>query len=899
MLGVGSVGAVPAGAAGTASAPRGSVVPQLHTAIVERLRARIELCRRHHSTCETRYRRGQAETSDREREATLQLLSIVQQGPGNRKTKGTRSGTQHALEYSRVNGEQKPRISSDAESKLSTRIALQGSLRRKIEGPSGYTPKQNGLSCMGTTPDFKRVRMETISLLPSSSAVDSGQSQSLGGPLSLSHTLQPKDPFMMPLGVGSDLFNMTLRDVKKEPADIQTCGHSLTDPAMAVFEFKDEAGGPIDPELQDLFDELTKSVPPLNDLELEKMLKQDDEFGLDLGRPSSASAAHPCPHLDKPIKTEYSPDFGQVPGSSPQLRPASAGPSFSMATTALATSPAVLGHMARGHVSQASATASRGLPAWPEISHAEQLKQMAANQQPKQPPNALIHHQQHNQAARLQNWPSAMDPNSNPFGQEIIATPSLLRQPGIGPQSSGQGKGVANCLFKPSGYNQTNSTDIKALRTRPRLNFTTKASTITSHVAGSQSKPSIQNPESRSEAICSCVVLQFASISWTVPCTSCTLQSSYQSYSNQDVNSNPAVMHYQSYSNQDVNSNPSYSNPDEKFNTQDQFNRHLTRPPPDYKHPQGAVGVQHSNLYPGTNSLQLKCIFTEHFKLSHTIMCTGLTSSPVMSNGSDQSHIQALSCHMHNGQRVKVVPNSGDRRFHVRSDPHSSPLEVQTCASKLHQQPNSQVQIAIHQNKPQFQGSNTQVVTFQSGIVSTTQHSRTSASQDTPLGQGLDGITTPMSRETSWGTAPEKSRTLPVLDVKRHQSTATPQSDQTNGHFGQRPPFGPPNQVAPLSGQIPLNSASRSSVPRASHVRIHTLPGIGSLNQSSPEQQGPGTFQNSQAGRLTFDFLQDGDNTLPGINADSDFIDSLLKSTSGNDDWMKDINLEEILGGQS
>ncbi|KAK1786380.1 hypothetical protein P4O66_018071 [Electrophorus voltai] len=713
-------------------------------------------------------------------------------------------------------------------------LELQGSLRRKIEGPSGYTPKQNGLSCMGTTPDFKRVRMETISLLPSSSAVDSGQSQSLGGPLSLSHTLQPKDPFMMPLGVGSDLFNMTLRDVKKEPADIQTCGHSLTDPAMAVFEFKDEAGGPIDPELQDLFDELTKSVPPLNDLELEKMLKQDDEFGLDLGRPSSASAAHPCPHLDKPIKTEYSPDFGQVPGSSPQLRPASAGPSFSMATTALATSPAVLGHMARGHVPQASATASRGLPAWPEISHAEQLKQMAANQQPKQPPNALIHHQQHNQAARLQNWPSAMDPNSNPFGQEIIATPSLLRQPGIGPQSSGQGKGVANCLFKPSGYNQTNSTDIKALRTRPRLNFTTKASTITSHVAGSQSKPSIQNPESTES--------QNIQFQLTMQSSSCL------------------------------------------------------QPKPLSQHVPVNLKITQQRQYSESSPF---------------LLVRGLTSSPVMSNGSDQSHIQALSCHMHNGQRVKVVPNSGDRRFHVRSDPHSSPLEVQTCASKLHQQPNSQVQIAIHQNKPQFQGSNTQVVTFQSGIVSTTQHSRTSASQDTPLGQGLDGITTPMSRETSWGTAPEKSRTLPVLDVKRHQSTATPQSDQTNGHFGQRPPFGPPNQVAPLSGQIPLNSASRSSVPRASHVRIHTLPGIGSLNQSSPEQQGcmstfvgstaesPGTFQNSQAGRLTFDFLQDGDNTLPGINADSDFIDSLLKSTSGNDDWMKDINLEEILGGQS
>ncbi|XP_052324877.1 mastermind-like protein 2, partial [Oncorhynchus keta] len=71
----------------------GSAVPQLHSAIVERLRARIELCRRHHSTCENRYQRGQAENSDREHESTLHLLNIVHQGPGNRKTKGNRLRT--------------------------------------------------------------------------------------------------------------------------------------------------------------------------------------------------------------------------------------------------------------------------------------------------------------------------------------------------------------------------------------------------------------------------------------------------------------------------------------------------------------------------------------------------------------------------------------------------------------------------------------------------------------------------------------------------------------------------------------------------------------------------------------------------------------------------------------
>uniref|UniRef100_A0A673J5M5 Neurogenic mastermind-like N-terminal domain-containing protein n=1 Tax=Sinocyclocheilus rhinocerous TaxID=307959 RepID=A0A673J5M5_9TELE len=83
MLGVGMGGSVT-----PIATSRGSAVPQLHSAIVERLRARIELCRRHHSTCEDRYVRGLAESSDREHESTLHYLNIVHQGPVNRKTKG-------------------------------------------------------------------------------------------------------------------------------------------------------------------------------------------------------------------------------------------------------------------------------------------------------------------------------------------------------------------------------------------------------------------------------------------------------------------------------------------------------------------------------------------------------------------------------------------------------------------------------------------------------------------------------------------------------------------------------------------------------------------------------------------------------------------------------------------
>lgn len=64
----------------------GSVTPRVHSAIVERLRARIAVCRQHHLSCEGRYERGRAESSDRERESTLQLLSLVQHGQGARKT---------------------------------------------------------------------------------------------------------------------------------------------------------------------------------------------------------------------------------------------------------------------------------------------------------------------------------------------------------------------------------------------------------------------------------------------------------------------------------------------------------------------------------------------------------------------------------------------------------------------------------------------------------------------------------------------------------------------------------------------------------------------------------------------------------------------------------------------
>ncbi|XP_031647169.1 mastermind-like protein 2 [Oncorhynchus kisutch] len=964
MLGLGMVGSMPGGGvAGPLATSRGSAVPQLHSAIVERLRARIELCRRHHSTCENRYQRGQAENSDREHESTLHLLNIVHQGPGNRKTKGNRASNQQPPDYSRVNGEQKSQSSSAGDQKISTRIALQGSLRRKIEGHTpGYSSQQNGLSCGPSGLDFKRVRLEGGS--GGLGGPCSFNSQSIGGDASsIGHTLNRKNnnsSYMMPHGVmNSDLINMTLKEMKKEPIDhVTSCGQRSTE--MMVFSSQ------IDPELQDLFDELTKTVPSLHDQEFEKMLKQDDTFGLaDLER----SAATLCSHLEKPIKTEYSsPDYGQTHGhgGSSQLRPASTGPSFTMSSSSPITNQKSQGQGPSG----LAGPPSRGLPGWPEVSHAEQLKQMAANQNQQQPnPQALLHHQQPHQQAQAgggggpgTSWNT--QPSSSSFPQDKLSNPASMGQR-ITPQTSmdSQGKGINNCLFKPNGHNTSSHLDMKVLSNKPMLHFSPKASQQPSTMAGPLSKttahqqqqqPSTsaqnlntnhpvhnyQNPQQQ-RPMSGPPHLQPKSLAQRTPLSQhgagpglhFKLAQQRQMPPGPRLPTNGSLVGMSAQTQAQANQRPPAPgsntqqkppgpgktqvmqrqlaqqqhiiNDSDKINSsQDLFNRHLTRPPPDYKQPRGMV--QPTGLF------------------------TGMSSSQSLStNGSDQSDLLSMSCHMPSGPGSKMTPPPTDWRF--GRGPHTHQIQQHNNQTKM----GLGVGGGLNQNKSRFPGPpNGQGNGFEVGGLTSVQHpSRTSVGQQgggmPSQGQGLGlggvmgwppGAKAPIMVPGSLGVRqppnslqPQGAHSQSQLDMSSHQYPPGPR------HIGP----GPPNQVAPEIGMLPLNPGLRNSTtttnPRPSQPMMPPLPGLPSLNQASPEQRVPaggstiGVFpphnhnpggsyqtQNSRAvNRLTFEFLQEGDNTVPGINTDSDFIDSLLKSGSGNDDWMKDINLDEILGSHS
>ncbi|KAM9732693.1 LOW QUALITY PROTEIN: mastermind-like protein 2 [Menidia menidia] len=860
---VGGGGGVPVGGV---PPPRASAVPQLHSAIVERLRARIELCRRHHSVCEGRYQREQAERAEREHESTRHLLNIVHQGPGTRKSKGGRGSNQQPPEYGRANGEQK---SAEGEQKLSTRIVLQGSLRRKMEGNApGHNPKQNGLSCSFSGSDFKRVRVDPGVMGHVTCNHNLNQSHPLQG--SSASGMQRKS-YMLPHVMGSDVFNMTLKEMKKEPMEIQSCGQSNSE---MIFDFKDESSGQIDPELQDLFDELTKSVPPLNDLEFEKMLKQDDTFGLDLGRPSSAGAtAGLCSPVEKPIKTEHSGDFVPVHGGSPQLRPASAGPSFTLTGTFSSQKANANANAQGGNPRDVSSSSS----CWPKISHAQQLKQMAANQQQ---PSSLLHHHHHHQT--MTSWAPAMSTHSSTstFPQEKGSGPGGLSQR-IGPQN----KGISTCLFKSNGHTGSHQLDMKGISTKPTLHFSPKASHSTPQTlsmmpsAGSKSDPQQQPPQQGQSQTHPGLHFQNQQIS--TPGSLCLqnkpgsagmpfrmtqqhqgappgprlpangslgVMSAQSQPRNSEANNqlkSPAKV--QAMQRQLTQQQHAITTPD-KDNTHDQFSRHLTRPPPDYKQSRSIVGVQ-GNIF------------------------SGQSSSQSTSNG---------PAHPPTGPAPKLGPLPLDPRFGMSSDCNPGP-----CMGQFPQQ-SPLNRVGLNQSKPRFVGPNAQGKSFGMNSV---QHQRGAADLHSPA--------VPRHLMTNvgmgWGSnnkqvTPGVLRTIP-------------------GHAYPQRNIAPPNQVAPDMGMLPLTPSIRDPSGRGQTI-MGSPSAMGNLHQDSPEQRVPAggfvdvspnssSYQNHRSNRLTFDFLPDGDNTVPGINADSDFIDSLLKSGSGNDDWMKDINLDEILGSHS
>eukprot|EP00069_Balaena_mysticetus_P019715 bmy_12466T0 len=353
---------------------------------------------------------------------------------------------------------------------------LQGSLKRKqIVNLSPANSKRPNGFVDNSFLDIKRIRVgENLTAGQGGLQVNNGQSHMMSGTLPMSQAPLRKTATLPPHthSPGNGMFNMGLKEVKKEPGETLSCSKhvdgQVTQENIFSNRYGDDTGEQLmDPELQELFNELTNiSVPPMSDLELENMInatiKQDDPFNIDLGQQSQRSTPRPSLPMEKTvIKSEYSPGLTQGPSGSPQLRPSSAGPAFSMATSALSASSPIPSVPQSQAQPQTASGASRALPSWQEVSHAQQLKQIAANRQQH------VRMQQH-QPTSWPGLPSAAGPSPGPFGQEKIPSPSFGQQP-FSPQSSpmpgvvgggSQSKVMANYIYKASPSAQGGPLDV-------------------------------------------------------------------------------------------------------------------------------------------------------------------------------------------------------------------------------------------------------------------------------------------------------------------------------------------------------------------------------------------------------------------------------------------------------
>ncbi|XP_006124060.1 mastermind-like protein 3 isoform X2 [Pelodiscus sinensis] len=454
----------PAAAHSNNNTNSGGGIPK-HSTVVERLRQRIEGCRRHHINCESRYQQAQAEQLELERRDTVSLYQRTLEQRA--KKSGTGGGTSKQQQQSK---QQQDAEAATAEQRNHTLIMLQETVKRKLEGARSPLngEQQNGVCDGSFSPTSKRIRkdvpgIDTISSLPSNLPLPSvspphqlDMKPSLPLQNSGTHASGLEDlgkngglpEIKLPVNGCSDLedsFNILQnKELKQEPLDDPTC----IDTSETSLSNQNKLFSDInlnDQEWQELIDELANTVPEddIQDLFNEDFEeKKEPEFH----RPAAEIQESPSVKSDP----SHSP-FAHVPMGSPQVRPSSSGPPFSNVSTASsipsvssappapipAISPAncvvqspqtpnqahtpgqTQSRPGNGYLINPASVTVAGSGSGPvaipsaDLSPAEQLKQMAAQQQQRAKLMQQKQQQQHpNQAS---SW-SPVGPPSSPYG---------------------------------------------------------------------------------------------------------------------------------------------------------------------------------------------------------------------------------------------------------------------------------------------------------------------------------------------------------------------------------------------------------------------------------------------------------------------------------------------------
>ncbi|KAM7142625.1 mastermind-like protein 3 isoform 2-T2 [Molossus nigricans] len=463
------------GGGGSGGPGGGSAAVPKHSTVVERLRQRIEGCRRHHVNCENRYQQAQVEQLELERRDTVSLYQRTLEQRAKKSGAGS-SKQQHQSKP------QQDAEAASAEQRNHTLIMLQETVKRKLEGARSPLngDQQNG-ACDGSfSPTSKRIRkdiptgMEAINSLPNNMPLPSASplhqldlKPSLPLQNSGSHTPGLLEDLskngrlpeikLQPVNGCSDLEDsftiLQSKDLKQEPLDDPSC----IDTSETSLSNQNKLFSDInlnDQEWQELIDELANTVP---EDDIQDLFNEDFE---EKKEPEFSQPATETPLSQESVSVKSDPShspFTHVSMGSPQTRPSSSGPPFSTVSSApslpsVASTPAAPNPASSpancavqspptpnpahtpgqapprpgsGYLLNPAAVAGSGpgpvAVASSDMSPAEQLKQMAAQQQQRAKLLQQKQQQQQQQHSNQASSWSPLGPPSSPYGAAFTA----------------------------------------------------------------------------------------------------------------------------------------------------------------------------------------------------------------------------------------------------------------------------------------------------------------------------------------------------------------------------------------------------------------------------------------------------------------------------------------------
>ncbi|KAL2077647.1 hypothetical protein ACEWY4_027151 [Coilia grayii] len=412
------------------------VMPR-HSAVMERLRRRIELFRRHHTSCETRYDNTAMERLEMERQQTLALHQRCLQTKAKRSSKHRQTQptsdqtTPRGSGTGGGNAELADSGTPGEPSRNSTLIALQETVKRKLESASSPLGRDqiNGFGDGGGYPPSKKACLEDA--LSGLNGASNGAMPPLS-PLDTKHGVGPDSLLHNGThsggggggveqngtglagdggGRGSEQDMRLLKELKQEPMDdiLPAPGGTASNSLFTELnlneqewsELMEEFNSSVDYEdIQDIFNDALENgkdpeLPPAGPRQIPSQQQQQQQ--------SQQQQPGLLPPDLASIKTEFpsvGPTFDQEPRtSSPHVRSALSGPAMhtsspntSAAGASTSSSPALpvppQQQPAQVQVQPQGQPQSRQLqqnhlmPGPPkDLSPAQQLKQLAAQQQ--------------------------------------------------------------------------------------------------------------------------------------------------------------------------------------------------------------------------------------------------------------------------------------------------------------------------------------------------------------------------------------------------------------------------------------------------------------------------------------------------------------------------------------